>query len=60
MKEHVESQEHREAARVDDAQNSASESGGNALLLGLSPRFHPVMSPGCCFWFPLGTRLKLL
>lgn len=19
--------------------------------------FHPVMSPGCCFWFPLGTRV---
>ncbi|CAE7256800.1 ths1 [Symbiodinium sp. CCMP2592] len=19
--------------------------------------FHPVMSPGCCFWFPMGTRI---
>ncbi|CAJ1456087.1 unnamed protein product [Effrenium voratum] len=23
----------------------------------LLARFHPIMSPGCCFWFPLGARV---
>ncbi|CAJ1349494.1 unnamed protein product [Effrenium voratum] len=27
------------------------------IQVGRPTRFHPIMSPGCCFWFPLGARV---